>query len=146
MDAATLRRYFCVRGRLAVTIREKTTRQLLKVAELKTGDYFGEAAIVTGEPRSATVTAMVFCELFMLNKKAFADATRENAEFQHAVESQVKRRDLRNALSVKMRKIRVKILAVVAFLNTREPGSESIRIVSSKLRPDGSGAGASGRR
>ncbi|KAH8064002.1 voltage-gated potassium channel [Aureococcus anophagefferens] len=90
--------YFCVRGKLAVTIREKQTKQLIKVAELKTGDYFGEAAIITARRRPLA-------------------ARHENAEFCKAVESQVKQRDVRNVLSVKLRRFKIKILAFVAFRN-----------------------------
>ncbi|KAK7238583.1 voltage-gated potassium channel [Aureococcus anophagefferens] len=149
--------YFCVRGKLAVTIREKQTKQLIKVAELKTGDYFGEAAIITGARRSATITALSFCELFMLSKAAFSAARHENAEFCKAVESQVKQRDVRNVLSVKLRRFKIKILAFVAFRNppsqqefhkraqamrAKNPNLSSMSLRGSTAR----GSGGSGRR
>jgi len=41
--------YFCVRGRMAVSVRDKTTQATIQVAQLKPGDYFGEAALVCAE-------------------------------------------------------------------------------------------------
>ncbi len=43
------------------------------MAELRSGDFFGEMALVSDEPRSATVTADDACELFVLYKKDFKD-------------------------------------------------------------------------
>ncbi len=41
------------------------------VATLTSGDYFGEMALLTGEPRSATVIATKPCEMFVLYKNDF---------------------------------------------------------------------------
>lgn len=41
------------------------------VATLKEGDYFGEAALVSGEPRNATVRAVSDVELYTLGKEDF---------------------------------------------------------------------------
>ena len=37
----------------------------------KPGDYFGERALITGEPRAATVTALTDTHCFTINKKTF---------------------------------------------------------------------------
>ncbi len=41
------------------------------IAELKTGDMFGEMALVNKEPRSATVTAINESRLFILSESIF---------------------------------------------------------------------------
>ena len=41
------------------------------IAELRTGDMFGEMALVTKEPRSATVTAVNDSRLFVLSETTF---------------------------------------------------------------------------
>ncbi|MFO0564230.1 MAG: mechanosensitive ion channel family protein [Polyangiaceae bacterium] len=42
-----------------------------EVARLKSGDFFGERSLLTGEPRSATVIAAATVECFRLDKSAF---------------------------------------------------------------------------
>ena len=42
--------------------------QLIKLAELSDGDFFGEMAILSGEPRTATVTAIKNTELLELTR------------------------------------------------------------------------------
>ena len=41
------------------------------IAELHTGDLFGEMALVNKEPRSATVKALESCHLFALSESTF---------------------------------------------------------------------------
>ena len=41
------------------------------IAELRTGDLFGEMALVNKEPRSATVKALEDCHLFALSESTF---------------------------------------------------------------------------
>jgi small-conductance mechanosensitive channel len=48
------------------------------VAALKSGDYFGEMSLLTGEPRSATVRATRDCEILEIEKEAFAEILHEN--------------------------------------------------------------------
>jgi CRP/FNR family transcriptional regulator/CRP/FNR family cyclic AMP-dependent transcriptional regulator len=43
------------------------------LATLRKGDFFGEMAILEGEPRSATVSAAEDCTLFMLYRRGFMD-------------------------------------------------------------------------
>jgi small-conductance mechanosensitive channel/CRP-like cAMP-binding protein len=48
------------------------------VATLRTGDYFGEMSLLTGEPRSATVIASTDCELCEVAKEMFAEVLQQN--------------------------------------------------------------------
>ena len=48
------------------------------VATLKSGDYFGEMSLLTGEPRSATVRATRDCDVLEIEKEAFAGLLHEN--------------------------------------------------------------------
>ena len=43
--------------------------QDIPVATLKDGDFFGEMAVLSGEPRTATVTAVKNTELLELNRE-----------------------------------------------------------------------------
>ena len=57
--------YLIGRGDFGVYIKNK------KVAELSDGQFFGEMALITDLPRTATVTALIDSELFILYKKDF---------------------------------------------------------------------------
>ncbi|EGB12902.1 hypothetical protein AURANDRAFT_15708, partial [Aureococcus anophagefferens] len=60
--------YFVIRGRLRVTAVG------VRVALLHDGDHFGEACLISSnEPRSATVVADTFCELFVLHTADFQE-------------------------------------------------------------------------
>lgn len=48
------------------------------VATLKSGDYFGEMSLLTGEPRTATVCARTDCELWEIEKSVIAELLQEN--------------------------------------------------------------------
>ncbi len=52
------------------------------LAVLHSGDFFGETALLTGAPRSATVRALQFCDLYVLPKAAFDQVVVRYPEFQ----------------------------------------------------------------
>ena len=43
------------------------------VARLRAGDFFGEMSLLTGDPRSATVTAVTDCDVVELTAEGFRD-------------------------------------------------------------------------
>ena len=51
------------------------------VATLGAGDFFGEAALLTGEPRNASVRAMTGTELYALDKASFDAALASGGSF-----------------------------------------------------------------
>ena len=51
------------------------------VARLGEGDFFGEAALITGGERNATVRALEAAELFSLGKDQFDRALEQSADF-----------------------------------------------------------------
>ena len=48
----------------------------LKVQEFEEGDFFGEIAVLTGKPRTATLTAAVDCECLVLSRDALDEITK----------------------------------------------------------------------
>jgi CRP-like cAMP-binding protein len=65
--------FFIVRsGTVEIFKDDETGRRL--VATLKEADHFGEAALLTGQPRNATVIAKEKTELYSLNKRDFQAA------------------------------------------------------------------------
>jgi len=62
--------YFIESGRARV-VREISATRALVLAELEAGDLFGEMALLTGAPRSATVTALSELNLWILGQADF---------------------------------------------------------------------------
>jgi hypothetical protein len=54
-------------GSVRAYVRNAASRQI-EVRRLGEGDFFGEISVLTGQPRSATVTASARCELLELEK------------------------------------------------------------------------------
>lgn len=62
--------YILRQGRVEVRRRDAQGLER-KLIELVSGDYFGEAALLTGEPRNATIRAQTPVSAFTLDKKSF---------------------------------------------------------------------------
>ena len=58
--------YVIYQGRVLVVRKEN------KIAELETGDFFGEISLVTRAPRTATVKAVKNCQVFELSWRAIS--------------------------------------------------------------------------
>ena len=65
-----------------VDVRIHDGRQEKKVAELTEGQYFGEAALITNEPRNATVIAKEESVFYALEKKNFRTVLEQSASFE----------------------------------------------------------------
>jgi len=61
--------YLIAAGNVSVWLKKESRR--VKVAELRADDFFGEMALISNEPRSATVVADGLTELFVLEKSEF---------------------------------------------------------------------------
>jgi len=62
--------FLIMSGRVEVTARQADAAAV-RLATLEMGDYFGEMSLMTGEPRSATVTALMETTIFEVNKQSF---------------------------------------------------------------------------
>jgi CRP-like cAMP-binding protein len=63
--------YLCVRGALSVT-HVPIGGESREIAKLAPGGVFGELSLMTGAPRTATVTTIEACELLIIDKPAVA--------------------------------------------------------------------------
>lgn len=63
--------YIITKGDAAVHVTVDGSNASERVAELHQGDFFGEMGMMTGEPRSATVSAQTDVECYRLDKEAF---------------------------------------------------------------------------
>jgi CRP-like cAMP-binding protein len=72
------------RGAAAVTMQNPGEPER-QVATLGPGDVFGEMALLTDEPRNATVRAVEDMEAFCLGKKDFRDALERSVGFKEQI-------------------------------------------------------------
>jgi CRP-like cAMP-binding protein len=63
--------YIIKEGKVKVTRLDKGTET--QIAVLKSGDYFGEAALLNNSPRGATVSTMEPCRLLFLDSTSFTN-------------------------------------------------------------------------
>lgn len=64
--------YILLRGSAAVTKRTNNDGREQEIAQLKSGDFFGEMSLVSGEARSATVRALEDVEVISIFKDSLA--------------------------------------------------------------------------
>jgi CRP-like cAMP-binding protein len=73
-------KFYLIRsGSARVSIRDGLTSRV--VATLEAGDFFGETALLRGEPRNATVDAAEDIELYVLGKDDFQHVMATSASF-----------------------------------------------------------------
>ncbi len=74
-------KFYLVR-RGVVDVKRTEGAETRLVTSLGAGDYFGEAALLTGEPRNATVIAREDTEVYTLNKEDFQAVVKASASFE----------------------------------------------------------------
>jgi voltage-gated potassium channel len=84
--------YFVVRGELEVVSRSGTI-----LARLSGGDFFGEIALFTDAPRTATVRALTYCDVYVLSRSAFRYLTRKYPDVHSGIEELARIRAQRTA-------------------------------------------------
>jgi len=83
--------YFVVNGKLN-TLTHKEDRIL---TTLKSGDFFGEIALFKNKNRTATVKAISYCDIYVLDKKAFDKVLTKYPEIGIKIQDQVEIRESR---------------------------------------------------
>lgn len=72
--------YIISTGKVAINIKKGMLSFSKQVATLGTGEFFGEMALLSNEPRSATVECLEPCRLFTLLATDFQYIIKENTE------------------------------------------------------------------
>lgn len=62
--------YVILQGQVRID-KANAQQEVIKVARLKAGEFFGEMALIDRQPRSASVTTLVACELFIIHRQDF---------------------------------------------------------------------------
>ena len=87
-------------GEVAVTVAQPGEAPI-ELTRMKKGNFFGEMAALTGEPRTATVQATRECEVLVIGKTALAEVFESSPELAGHVSQTIARRqaDLGTRLS-----------------------------------------------
>nr|WP_319776221.1 cyclic nucleotide-binding domain-containing protein [uncultured Sphaerochaeta sp.] len=85
--------YFIVKGSLSVYREDKKE----KIATLSEGSYFGEIALLKDIPRTATIIADTYCDLYSLNKATFDYVVKKYPDIAAKVSSIVKEREKKHS-------------------------------------------------
>ena len=64
----------------------------VQVREMLDGDFFGEISIMTGNPRSATITAASYCELLELDRPTLNEIASRHPRVREVLQEFYKRR------------------------------------------------------
>jgi CPA2 family monovalent cation:H+ antiporter-2 len=83
--------YFIAAGAVEVAVADRTIR-------LEAGSFFGEMALLTGERRSADVTAVDYCQFLVLERRDFNQFTARHAELRAAIKEMARTRNEMNRL------------------------------------------------
>ncbi|MGV8124870.1 MAG: cyclic nucleotide-binding domain-containing protein [Candidatus Xenobiia bacterium LiM19] len=86
--------YIIKSGRLTVTAQNQQGEVFL-TTEMIPGQYFGEMALLTGEPRSATVKAIEDSELLVLEKDDLRTIIQDNPQAEEVISRVLAKRQLR---------------------------------------------------
>lgn len=74
--------YFIVKGSVEITRRSEMSE--INIATIGVGDTFGEMALISDQPRTATVKTLAPTEVFSLGKADFVDLLKRSAPMQEA--------------------------------------------------------------
>lgn len=114
--------YIVVEGVLNVFVDrvESGVVKRIKVSQLIPGDFFGEMSLLTGEPRSATITARTNSILFEIKKKSIMKVLKERPEIGRELSSILAERVISNeSIKTRYRDNKVK-LASTLFQRMKE--------------------------
>jgi small-conductance mechanosensitive channel/CRP-like cAMP-binding protein len=86
--------YIIRSGQVEVTVKDDQGETILNF-EMPVGNYFGEMALLTGEPRSATVSAVTDAELLTVSKDDLRTVVVANPEVEKIISNVLAQRQLR---------------------------------------------------
>ena len=82
--------FFVQHGEVKIMLEKNG--QIMEVAQLRPGNYFGEMALLTGENRTATVSAIVDTDILILRKEPFSEVLLSNSDIANVIAGKVTKR------------------------------------------------------
>jgi CRP-like cAMP-binding protein len=90
--------YLMAGGEVRVSLQDGDTGATREVARLHEGTLFGEMALVTGQPRSASVTAVVRADVLEVNRRTLARVTEQLPVIREVLDRFTRERLIKNLL------------------------------------------------
>jgi CRP-like cAMP-binding protein len=88
--------YFVLIGQLEVTRRPQHYADPVLLGQLTDCDFFGEMALLSQQPASATVRTSTFAQLLQIDSSEIARCTESSPDFLKVLQAEAKRRDRGN--------------------------------------------------
>ena len=113
--------FIIAEGLLTVSLQQPDGSELT-VADLVPGQFFGERSVLTGEPRSATVTCAADCRVVEVGKEAIANLLQANRALIEAFSRAALERELHNGVAAALseqRQLEAKIKAATGPFMSR---------------------------
>jgi small-conductance mechanosensitive channel/CRP-like cAMP-binding protein len=113
--------FIIAEGLLTVSLRQHDG-SMLSVADLVPGQFFGERSLLTGEPRSATVTCAADCTVVEVGKDAIAHLLQVNGTLVEIFSRAALERELNNGVATALseqRQLEAKITAATGPFMSR---------------------------
>lgn len=88
--------YVIAEGLFKVDIEDAETHKTITVAKLVPGQYFGEMSLLVGDPRSATVTAVVDSEVYEITKETMQKLFETHPNLIKAMSNKIAERQVTN--------------------------------------------------
>lgn len=88
--------YILAEGLVKVLIKTDKHKELLTVAKLSPGSYFGEMSLLIGEPRSATVVAVTDCVVYEITKDFMQQLFTQHASLMELLSKKIAERHIMN--------------------------------------------------
>ncbi len=92
--------YIIKEGKVSASVAGEDGREVI-LNYMSEGEYFGELALLDGQPRSATVRAVTACEVIAISRSSFQELLKTNPEFVLLVTSELTSRIRQLTESVK---------------------------------------------
>lgn len=97
------------RGRVVISMSGQAIGTgTINLAQMKEGDFFGEMSLLTGEPRSATVTAEGGCQVMVLTRDALAPMMSQDPDMATILSNALAERRAEAAATIQDRQDRVR--------------------------------------
>jgi len=84
--------YLIRSGEVQVSVQDRKSRRQVMLGCMRAGDFFGEVALLTGRPRTATVCAKGTVELMELSRADFEKIVKDYPRIRSIVETYLKKR------------------------------------------------------
>lgn len=127
--------YFIVSGEVRMVTRSREGKEFTQ-GVFKSGQYFGEPALIVGKPYLAYTIANVDCDLILMNKSDFFQMIKQDAEFSmHLIQALSNRLFYKSMMLEEMASENAdhRLLTLIKYLFNDVPVGEHLKVTRQEL-------------